>query len=99
MGAEAEERPAWFTAYLESLNIKREEVQMCRQEIFKKNKSPSHSRPQTRQKQSNRSEKSPPHKFKPPFPLLILKVLLMELLYSWFDLLSMLLSRLKRLKE
>ena len=26
-GAEAEERPAWFTAYLESLNIKREEVQ------------------------------------------------------------------------
>ena len=27
LGAEAEERPAWFTAYLESLNIKREEVQ------------------------------------------------------------------------
>ena len=26
-GAEAEERPAWFTAYLESLHIKREEVQ------------------------------------------------------------------------
>ena len=26
-GAEAEERPAWFTAYLESLYIKREEVQ------------------------------------------------------------------------
>ena len=27
-GAEAEERPAWFNAYLESLNIKREEVQV-----------------------------------------------------------------------
>ena len=26
-GAEDEERPAWFTAYLESLHIKREEVQ------------------------------------------------------------------------
>ena len=27
LGAEAEERQAWFTAYLESLNIKREEFQ------------------------------------------------------------------------
>ena len=26
-GAEAEERPAWFTAYLESLHVKHEEVQ------------------------------------------------------------------------
>ena len=35
---------------------------------FQKNKPPSRSRPQTRQKRSNRSKKSPPLKFKSPPP-------------------------------
>ena len=35
---------------------------------FQKNKSPSRSRPQTRQKRSSRSKKSPPGKFKTPPP-------------------------------
>ena len=35
---------------------------------FQKNKPPSRSRPQTRQKRSNRSKKSPPRKFNRPPP-------------------------------
>ena len=63
------------------------------------NKSPPCSRPKTCQKRSIRSEISPPRKFRTPPPLLILKVLLMELLSSWFGLLNTSLFQLKQHEE